>query len=102
MRLARTIKLATCLTLLALALPGTALADHVSVSPAASALLGKRISNTSWQVKVTWAVNCNGAANPNYYGNLSLVDAASGEVYYLGGIAGAAGDETCSAAAAPT
>jgi RTX calcium-binding nonapeptide repeat (4 copies) len=79
-----------------LAVPGVSLANHVSVSPAASALLGKRISDTTWQVKVSWAVNCSGPApgHANYFGNLYLVDSASGEEYYLGGVSSAGGDET--------
>lgn len=69
-----------------------ALAAHVSSSPTASARLAERISDNSWAVVVDWAVNCSGAgAEPNYYGDLTLVDADTGERMYMGGISSASG-----------
>jgi Ca2+-binding RTX toxin-like protein len=95
MRTWRTSSLVAGLTLLALAVPGVSFANHVSASPQASALLGKRVSDSTWEVIVSWAVNCSGPApgSANYYGSLSLVDAASGEEYYLGGVSSAGGDD---------
>jgi len=95
MRAVRTLTFVAGLALLGLALPGVSFANHVSASPQASALLGKRISDDTWQVIVSWAVNCRGPApgHANYFGNLYLVDAASGEEYYLGGVSSAGGDE---------
>jgi Ca2+-binding RTX toxin-like protein len=68
-------------------------ADHVSASPQVSARLGERISDNSWAVIVDWSINCSGAANPNYSGNLYLVDVDTGERIYMGGVSAAAGSD---------
>ena len=79
------------LALLLIAAP-VAIADHVSSSPSASARLAEEVSSSSWAVVVDWAVNCSGGGtDPNYYGNLSLVDTETSEAIYMGGISSASG-----------
>jgi len=76
---------------LGLLLAAAATADHVSSSPTASARLAEEAGDTSWAVVVDWAVNCSGASEPSYYGNLNLVDTESGERIYMGGISHGSG-----------
>ncbi len=64
----------------------------MTASPEVSALLGEP-RGSSWEVKVNWAINCSGTQNPNYGGNLSLVDMANGEEIYLGGVFSGDGQE---------
>lgn len=52
----------------------------------------------SWEVVVSWGIDCNGASNPTYGGNLNLVDQVTGEEIYLGGTFGASGQDTSSVA----
>lgn len=89
-------RLAAALAALALAgaaLPAAASAGHVSANPQVSARLGERLSSNSWIVIVDWSINCAGAANPNYTGNLNLIDLDTGERIYMGGVASAAGSD---------
>jgi hypothetical protein len=79
-----------------LALPGTAAADHVSATLAATAKLGQRVGN-SWQVQVDWSITCIGTSSPLYFGNLSLEE-STGDSIYLGGTSGASGKSTVSVA----
>lgn len=77
--------------LAALACAPASQANHVTASPTASAG-GERVSTTSWRVIVDWSVNCN-VSGGSYFGNLNLVDAATGETIYLGGISSASGTD---------
>lgn len=89
-------RLAVALAALALAgvaLPPAATAGHVSSNPQVSARLGERLSSNSWIVIVDWSINCAGAANPNYTGNLNLIDVDTGERIYMGGVSHAAGSD---------
>src|ERR687893_1235136 len=74
-----------------LALAPPASAGHVSANPQVSARLGERLSENSWIVIVDWSINCEGAASPNYTGNLNLVDLDTGERIYMGGTSSAGG-----------
>jgi Ca2+-binding RTX toxin-like protein len=67
-------------------------ANHVSITADASAILIERAGSNSWKVKVSWAAVCQGAGGAFFSGNLSLVDMASGESIYLGGISSASGE----------
>jgi Ca2+-binding RTX toxin-like protein len=82
------------LALLVLAMPNRSDADHVTVSPSASARLGEPVGDRSWEVVVNWIINCNGATDPSYGGNLNLIDQVTGEEIYLGGTFGASGEDT--------
>ncbi len=82
------------LALLALAQPSWSVADHVTASPSVSARLGEPIGDRSWEVVVDWSINCSGASNPTYGGNLNLINQVTGEVTYLGGTFGPAGQDT--------
>jgi Ca2+-binding RTX toxin-like protein len=81
------------LALAAAVFPAPAAANHVSANPQVSARLGERISSQSWIVIVDWSINCAGAANPNYTGDLNLVDIDTGERIYMGGTAGPSGSD---------
>ena len=50
------------------------------------------MSTSSWRVIVDWSINCN-VSGGSYFGNLNLVDAATGETIYLGGISSASGTD---------
>lgn len=82
------------LALVALAVPGRSDADHVTASPSVSARLGEPVGDRSWEVVVDWGINCNGAADPSYGGNLNLIDQVTNEEIYLGGTFGASGQDT--------
>jgi Ca2+-binding RTX toxin-like protein len=82
------------LALLALAVPGRSDADHVTASPSVSARLGEPFGDRSWEVVIDWSINCNGATDPSYGGNLNLIDQVTGEETYLGGTFGASGQDT--------
>lgn len=66
-------------------------ANHVTASPTASAR-GERVSTSSWRVIVDWSINCN-VSGGSYFGNLYLVEVATGEKIYLGGTSGASGTD---------
>jgi hypothetical protein len=72
---------------------GTASAGHVSATMTVTAALGERVGN-SWIVEVQWSIVCNGASDPDYFGNLNLDDQGSGESIYLGGISSGSGTST--------
>jgi Ca2+-binding RTX toxin-like protein len=81
------------LALLVLAMPGRSDADHVTASPSVSARLGEPIGDRSWEVVVNWSINCNGATDPSYGGNLNLIDQVTDEVIYMGGTFAASGED---------
>jgi Ca2+-binding RTX toxin-like protein len=89
MRRARVAAASSVILLAGLAGPPASQADHVTASPTASAR-GERVSTSSWRVIVDWSINCN-VSGGSYFGNLNLVDAATGETTYLGGTASASG-----------
>ena len=74
--------------------PAAVAADHVTISLAVSATV-KKLTPGSAHVKVTWGIACNGeGGDPRYYGDLKVVDLATAEEYYLGGVFSASGDAT--------
>jgi hemolysin type calcium-binding protein len=74
------------LALLALALPVSSAADHVTANPTVSARLGEPVGDRNWQVVVDWGITCSGGGStPQYGGDLNLVDQVTGEKMYLGG-----------------
>lgn len=83
---------ACCLILFAVLPAAPLLANHVSATTAVSARLGERTSSLSWKVIVRWNIDCVGADDPLYFGDLRLVDAATGEEMYMGGISRASGE----------
>jgi Ca2+-binding RTX toxin-like protein len=73
-----------------LASPAPAPADHVSISASVTArLLEER--ERSVTIRVSWSVTCNNATSPSYYGNLNLVDQATGQKIYMGGVSAGSG-----------
>lgn len=75
-----------------LAGPVTAAADHVTISVSVSATVDK-LTPSSAHVKVSWGIACNGeGGDARYTGDLKLVDLASAEEIYLGGVFSASGD----------
>jgi Ca2+-binding RTX toxin-like protein len=67
-------------------------ADHVTISVAVSATI-KKLTPSSAHVKVSWGIACNGeGGDPRYSGDLKLVDLATAEEIYLGGVFSASGD----------
>jgi Ca2+-binding RTX toxin-like protein len=75
-----------------LASPAAAAADQVTISLAVSATVEK-LTPTSAHVRVSWGIACSGeGVDPRYSGDLKLVDLATAEEIYLGGVSSASGD----------
>jgi hypothetical protein len=76
-----------------LAWPAASLADHITIQASVVAVLKERFSSTSWLVEVKWSITCVGAGpkGASYSGNLNLVDVATHESIYLGGVSSASG-----------
>src|SRR4051812_18001986 len=85
--------LAAGATLVVLALPSAGLADHITISATAIARLKQHWTPTTWIVEVTWTVTCIGAGweGALYHGTLNLVDVATKEKTYMGGVSTATG-----------
>lgn len=85
--------LAALAALLALAAPAASSADHVDITARVGARLVERGSGQSWRVNVSYLITCIGVPPEaaTYNGNLSLVDARTGERIYLGGVFDASG-----------
>jgi Ca2+-binding RTX toxin-like protein len=85
--------LGAAVVLAALALPAASLANHVSITATVTARLKERASSRAWTVEVSWQVECVGAApgSAGYSGNLNLIDIATGERIYMGGVSSGSG-----------
>lgn len=79
--------------LVVLTVPSAGLADHVTITAAAVARLQQHWTPTTWIVEVTWTVTCNGAGSEGslYHGTLNLIDVATKEKTYMGGVSTATG-----------
>lgn len=83
---------ALCAVAALAAWPSTTLADHVTISAAVSATV-KKLTPSSAHVRVSWGIACSGeGTDPRYSGDLKLVDLATGEEIYLGGVFSGDGD----------
>lgn len=78
------------LTLPAAVSPMPARADHVRVSASVTAAVVE-VRERSAVVKVTWSAACENAPNPSWDGSLNLVDQATGEKIYMGGVSSGSG-----------
>ena len=65
----------------------------MSIEVLVTASLKERIGN-SWVVEVRWGATCRGAASPNWFGDLHLIDDETGEDTYMGGVSSASGKAT--------
>lgn len=68
----------------------TAAAEHVGIAADVSAKVSE-VRDRSVTIEVSWGAACPGAQQASYSGSLELVDQASGERIYLGGVSRASG-----------
>jgi Ca2+-binding RTX toxin-like protein len=102
MGFARAIVLASAATVAALFWAGAVAANHVDVKGSASAVLKEQVSTNSWGVEVRHGGTCLGdTLAVDFFGSLKLVDEASGEEIYLGGVSSASGKTSVTVASKP-
>ena len=70
---------------LVLTWPAASSADHLTPAATVKAQLDERVSSDTWNVRVRWDGNCQGATDDNYQFQLNLVDIETGERFYVGG-----------------
>jgi Ca2+-binding RTX toxin-like protein len=90
--------LLACLLVVALALPSGAAADHITTSATVTARLKERRSTDFWTVEIRWTAACTGQ-DPGtawYGGDLTMIDADTGERIYVGGVVDTSGSAAVS------
>lgn len=85
--------LLACAVLVALILPASTSAHHITTSATVSARLKERKSASSWIVEISWTAACQGASPGTawYDGDLYLVDVDTGERIHAGGVVDTSG-----------
>jgi Ca2+-binding RTX toxin-like protein len=83
--------LASCVALSVLAWPAATSADHVDVMGSASAVLKEQVTSNSWLVEVRYGATCTVNDRVDWFGSLKLIDQASGEEIFLGGVSSSSG-----------
>jgi Ca2+-binding RTX toxin-like protein len=102
MRFPRALALASAAVAGALFWTGAVAADHVDVRGSSSAVLKEQVATNSWRVEVRYGGACLGdSSRVDFFGSLRLVDEASGEEYYLGGVSSASGKTGTTVASKP-
>lgn len=89
--------LVVCL-LAAVAAPAVALADHIVTAGSVDASLAGRRGADYWTVNIRWTGACQGAAMGSvaYDGDITMIDAATNERIYVGGVVDTSGNRSVS------
>ena len=89
--------LLACLAVAAV-VPAVALADHIVTAATVDAKLTARRGVDYWTVHIRWTGGCQGAATGAvaFDGDITMIDTATGERIYVGGVVDTSGNRTVS------